>query len=137
MNPLTYIKLKVMEYTRKAWFKLWDRIDNRFKRMCVLASLHAVLMDCNEPGCNTVNNLNESLDLVKDAEAMRFPMLFAPLIWKGVLPISHYEASSDKLVTRLMRKTPCWLKYTDDESFTNEIKQLLNYCNGVPKPILH
>ena len=110
------------------WVWIWNHLDNGFKRMCVMASLHAALVQCRDHECERISSLNSVMRLVKDESALRLPTLFGPYVWKGILPIEKVDLESDKYFERIARKTPCWLLYTDKETFVSELKQLVHYC---------
>lgn len=75
-----------------------------------------------------MDRLNTKLHLVDDITAMRFPTLFGPKIWKGVKPLNNMETINDRYFERLVRLTPCWLLYTDTQSFIKDLKIMVSYC---------
>lgn len=114
---------------RGLWLFLWNRTQDRFKRMCLLASLHAQLTKCHVDDVAELKNINEEMDLMRDVRALRCPTLFAPMIWKTVLPIERIDLSrSDAYVERILKKSPCWLLYADHETRREDVRQLLAYC---------
>lgn len=123
----TDLILKLFSY---AWAWVWSRLDNKFKRMCMLASLHAVLLKCDDTETKRIAELNNVLGLVQDVNALRLPTLFGPLLWKRVLPIEVIDVTTDRYIQRIVRMTPCWLLYTDESEFKKDLRRLLNYCNG-------
>lgn len=110
------------------WLYVWKHLDCGFKRMCVIASLHAALVQCRDNEEERIAALNSSMCLVRDSNALKLPTLFGPYVWKGVLPIEKVDFGSDKYVERIARMTPCWLLYTDRQSFIQELKQLFVFC---------
>jgi hypothetical protein len=113
----------------KLWLFLWELTTNRFKRMCLLASLHAQLVRCNEKDHDQLEDVNNELDLDRNPRALMFPTLFAPVIWRSVLPIDKIDMDrSDVYIARLIKKTPCWLLYADLQTVHNDIHSLLLYC---------
>lgn len=113
----------------KIWAWIWGRLDCEFKRMCVMASLHAVLLKCDGSDPEKIKQMNDSLKLVRDVNALKLPTLFGPMLWKKVLPINKMDVSSDKCIQRIIRMTPCWLSYTDETEFREDLRELLQYCN--------
>ncbi len=113
----------------KIWAWIWGRLDCEFKRMCVMASLHAVLLKCDGSDPEKIKQMNDSLKLVRDVNALKLPTLFGPMLWKKVLPINKMDVSSDKCIQRIIRMTPCWLRYTDETEFREDLRELLQYCN--------
>lgn len=127
---------KVGTPVRKLWFKLWDHAQDRFKRMCLLSSLHARLLQVNEDDRDQLNEVNREMDLDRDVRALRFPTLLAPMIWPHVVPIEKIDMSrADYYVSKVMKGIPCWLMYGDEEAIKDDIKHLLRFCEkrGCPQ----
>lgn len=93
-----------------------------------MSSLHAQLVACTDGECDKMQKLNSRLHLVDDIDAMRLPTLFAPKIWRGVKPLAKMAVLNDRYFERLVRMTPCWLLYTDTQSFIKDLKQMVGYC---------
>lgn len=125
---LKKLALRVAQPFRSLWIKVWNLFDDDFKRMCVMASLHAVLLKCNDTECLKLLKLNAKMHLVRNIDDIRFPTFLAPYLWKGILPIEKINLKSDRYFERVFRMTPCWLLYTDKAKYINEIKQLFLYC---------
>lgn len=115
---------------RAVWVFVWNRLDDRLKRMCLMASLHAALLQCNEHEHARIAKLNSSMDLIRGdlEDALRLPTLFGKYVWRGILPIEKVDLNSEKYVQRIVRMTPCWLTYTDESNFIDELKQLFSFC---------
>lgn len=113
------------------WYGMWQRSDVGFRRMCVLASLHAQLVECNSGDCHAIGLLNERMNLVADANAMKIPTLFAGVIWKTLPTVDKLDLTSERIVQRIKRLTPCWLHYGTDERFEMDIRSLLGFCTEV------
>ena len=129
MGFLNRFKLGIQMLSNQLWMWIWSRLDNEFKRMCLLASLHAVISNCKEPNPSEIAELNSKMRLVKDENALRFPMLMGSLIWKDIKNVDKFDLKSQRYVERIARKAPCWLKYTDDSSFKTDLQQLLSYSH--------
>lgn len=110
------------------WNWLWLQSDVSFRRMCVMASLHAQLAKCETDDCGAIARLNQHMCLVNDSNAMKFSMLFARVIWKNLPTIDKLDTDSDRLVHRIKRLTPCWLNYASDDRYESDIKSLLGFC---------
>lgn len=93
-----------------------------------MASLHAALLECTDDEQKKIDRLNSKMQLVRDVNALRLPTLFGPRMWKGILPIDKIDLTNDAYLMRIVRKTPCWLLYTDEETFIQELKQLFYFC---------
>lgn len=93
-----------------------------------MSSLHAQLTACCESDQEKLERLNSDLKLVGDVSAMRLPTLFGPMIWKGIKPLAKMDVINDRYFERLVRHTPCWLLYTDHQSFIQELKEMVGYC---------
>lgn len=93
-----------------------------------MASLHAQLSRCSTDNCHAIAMLNKHMLLVNDYNAMRLPTLFASLVWKNLPCIDILDTNNKKLVRRIMRLTPCWLNYTSEQGYENDIQELLGFC---------
>lgn len=118
----------ILKPLNNIWIWIWSLLDCKFKRMCVLASLHAVLLDCDDSESDRIRELNDKFKLVHDVNALRLPTLIGPVLWRKILPIEQIDTSTDRYIQRLMRMTPCWLRYDDDQSFKQDLTALMDYC---------
>lgn len=112
---------------RVLWGLVWSRLDIQFKRMCLLASLHASIKQCNESDLNELIKLNKELKLVKDVNALRLPVLLGPIIWKKVIHTDNLDTSNECAIKRIVRRLPCWIKYSDEATMKSDIKMLFGY----------
>ena len=111
------------------WFYLWSNASDRCKRMIVLSSLYARLMRCDEDDLEELKELNENLDLSRDTKVLRTPTLFSTWVWGNTLPLERVNLDRvDSYIMRLVKKTPCWLWYADQETRRRDIKKLIIYC---------
>lgn len=131
MNLIT--KFRVASHRRlvNMWHWLWAHSDVGFRRMCVIASLHAQLVKCSSNDCAAIQRLNERMNLVSDVNAMKIPTLFGNVIWKNVPYVEKVDFTSDRMIHRIIRSTPCWLNYGTDEKLESDIRILLYYCAEV------
>lgn len=128
MNLITKFRAAYRRKLTSVWHGLWARSDVGFRRMCVMASLHAQLVKCSSDDCNSINRLNERMNLVADANAMKIPTLFGNVIWKNIPSVEKVDLTSDRIVRRIMRSMPCWLNYGTDAKLESDIRSLLFYC---------
>lgn len=121
--------LKVGNPVSKLWFMLWDHAQDRFKRMCLLSSLHAQLLHVNEDDRDQLLEVNREMDLDRDVRALRFPTLLAPMIWPHVITIDKIDMQrQDFYINKVMKAIPCWLRYGDEEAIKDDIRHLLRFC---------
>ncbi len=128
MNLITKFRATLHRIALSAWHGLWQRSDVGFRRMCVLASLHAQLLTCETTDSKAIQRLNEHMNLVADANALKFPTLFGNVIWKGIPTVEKMDLRTDRIVKRIMRAMPCWLNYGTDARLESDIKALIGYC---------
>lgn len=120
------------------WFLLWRRTPDWTRRMCVLCSLYIRLADENPNDPLTferVKAFNQHFGLVSEnnLNALRFPMLASRWIWRNLLPLRAMDLSNEEhLITRLIKRTPCWLWYANLETRRNDINALITYCRQPP-----
>lgn len=128
MNLITKFRAAYRRRLLRLWHGLWERSDVGFRRMCVIASLHAQLVKCSSDDNSSIKRLNERMQLVADSNAMKLPTLFGNVIWKNIPSVDKVDLTSDRMVRRIIRSMPCWLNYGTDEKLENDIKCLLCYC---------
>lgn len=131
MRLLNSLTLKLKAPFRSLWFVLWNHATDRFKRMCLLTSLHAKLVSCDENDLQRLEAVNTQLNLDRDTRALKFPTLLGPVLWKQVLHIEKIDiARSEVLISRIIKRSPCWLLYADDQVIRQDIRALLAHCRG-------
>jgi len=131
MNLITKFRAASRRRLTSIWHGVWARSDVGFRRMCVIASLHAQLVKCSSTDHNSIDRLNERMQLVADSSAMKFPTLFGNVIWKHIPPVEKVDLNSDRVVRRIIRSMPCWLNYGTEEKLESDIKCLLGFCAEV------
>lgn len=132
LHPLLQSLLSPLHLT---WLLLWDKVPAQGKRMCVLASLYCRLAMCDEDDMDRLRQLNNSLKLARDPAALRFPSMIAPYLWKRVLPLEKIDpAHTDRYLLRLLKHTPCWLWYADQQTRLEDLKRLMTYCQNDSTP---
>lgn len=128
MNLITKFRAACRRQLLTIWHGLWERSDVGFRRMCVIASLHAQLVKCSSDDNRSICRLNERMQLVADSNAMKLPTLFGNVIWKNIPQVDKVDLTSDRMVRRIIRSMPCWLNYGTQERLESDIKSLLWYC---------
>lgn len=128
---MTSLKRRLIRFIRKPFVKLWryswSKTDTSFKKMCLIASLHATVNGCKDNDIVELKKLNAHMGLVKDINAMRLPVLLGPLLWRRALPLDKMDMNKKNAVTRIIRKLPCWIKYSDNETMRSDIMELFGY----------
>lgn len=127
------IKIKNLLYMpfKMLWGYIWSKTDMSFKKMCLLASLHASIRECDERNIKELKELNNSLNLVKDVNAMRLPILLGPVFWSKNIQAKKLDINQEKTIIKILRKLPCWIKYSDDDTISKDIKSLFDYYRQV------
>lgn len=111
------------------WFLLWYRTPDQSKRMCVLASLYAQLMECAPTDRECLEFVNHQMGLSRDTNALKFPVAISRWIWRNTLPLRQIQLNNeDRYIARLVKKTPCWLWYADAETRHADIRRLIEIC---------
>lgn len=110
------------------WTKIWAYADTDLKRLFLYASLHSALTKCGPHQTEEIKSLNESLNLVKDHSALKLPMLYARRIWGNLTPLDKIDITSDRFIQRVIKKTPCWLRYTEDQEFREDLQRYMSFC---------
>lgn len=128
MNLITKFRGALRRFALRIWNRLWQLSDVGFRRMCVLASLHAQLLKCDSYDSTAIGRLNDHMHLVTNADVLKFPTLFGSVIWKSIPAVEKIDVRSDRVVKRIMRAMPCWLNYGPDERLESDIKALIGYC---------
>lgn len=134
MNLINRFRASYYRIGAMFWNWMWLKSDVKFRRMCVMASLHAQLAKCSTDDDDAITLLNQHMGLVNDFNAMRLPTLFAGLIWKNLPAIERLDTDNKNLVTRIVRQTPCWLYYTSEQGYESDIKDLLGFCQRTCVP---
>lgn len=109
------------------WNFAWFKIDSDFKRMCLIGSLHGKLKSCSEDDINDIKLLNDNLNLVKDINAIRLPILLGPLFWNKLISIDKVDLEKDAMINKIIRKMPCWIKYSDEANMRSDLRKL--FCH--------
>ena len=122
-----FLKLTRQFFTAP-WRWFWSKLDLSFRRMCVMTSLHARLMRCDDGDTDKLTRLNQKLKLIEDIDTMRFPTFVGHKLWKNVQPLDKMDSLNERYYERLFRMTPCWLLYTTKNEFIDELKTMINFC---------
>ncbi len=120
---------KLKELFRLIWTSLWSKTPERCRRMCLLVSLYARLTHSDEDNIESLDKLNQEFKLSRDTNALRFPAMFAPMVWGRIVHISKIDDNRlDQYVTRILKSIPCWIEYGNKEEMQQDIRKLLNLC---------
>ena len=113
------------------WFMIWYRVPDKSKRLFVLASLYARLLRVQPNDKDKIEELNQLLKLSRDTNALLFPVAISQWVWHTLLPIEKIDLTNkDHYVSRLARRTPCWLWYADTETRHQDIQRVIDVCTG-------
>jgi len=133
---LRHIQKKRPGLLERGWIALWNRTPTDFRRMSLLSSLYARFAQCDEDDKTRLTQVNEVFGLTRHVGHMQFSVLVAPYLWKHVLPITRIDGERfEYYVTRVLKNTPCWLKYAEDDVLQNDISRLMFYCANEQCPI--
>ncbi len=123
-------------FAERIWIALWNRTPVDFRRMSLLSSLYARFAECHEDDKERLTQVNEELKLTRHVGHMQFSVFVAPVVWRNILPISRIDGERlDVYITRVIKNTPCWLKYGEDEVLREDIGHLMRYCLNEQCPI--
>lgn len=110
------------------WFLLWYRAPDSSKRMFVLASLYGQLMRTDGFSRPLASAVNRKMHLTCSAKALQFPMAISSWLWTNVLPLQKVHITDmDHYVSRLVKRTPCWLWYADAKTRHDDIRTLVEW----------
>ncbi|MNC13995.1 hypothetical protein D3C87_1680110 [compost metagenome] len=113
----------------RGWIALWNRTPSDFRRMSLLSSLYARFAECHEDDKDRLNQVNQAFNLTRDVRCMQFSVFIAPYVWSHILPIHRIDGERlDVYIGRVLKNTPCWLKYGEDEVLREDINHLMRYC---------
>lgn len=93
-----------------------------------MSSLFGRLTSCPETDTDRLRRLDEHLDLGDMLSAMRLPVLMGPKYWRAVPTLDKIGVVNDRYYERLARMTPCWLLYSDTQTFIEDIKSMVQFC---------
>lgn len=123
-------------FFERLWIALWNRTPTDFRRMSLLSSLYARFAECHEDDKERLTQVNAEFKLTRDVRSMQFSVFVAPFIWSHVLPIHRIDGERlDVYISRVIKNTPCWLKYGEDEVLREDISHLMRYCISEQCPV--
>ena len=126
----TAIKTNISQIPAKVLLFFCQHLSAKSKRLCYISSLYASLTGCKENEVTRLTEVNQALHLSRDVNALRFPTLIAPMIWRVKTErITMLTGKPEQQVGRLLRLTPCWLRYADEDTMRKDLKDLLNICS--------
>jgi hypothetical protein len=135
-NMLIQTQTKRPGLLERGWIALWNRTPIDFRRMSLLSSLYARFAECNEDDKDRLTQVNEAFGLTRHVGHLQFSVFVAPYVWSHILPIHRIDGERfEYYVARVLKHTPCWLKYDDDEVLKKDISHLMLYCVNEQCPI--
>lgn len=111
-------------------------IPDRTKRLVLLASLMAELVDLKSFNKETLQKLNAVMHLCTYIDAMKLPISLSNVIWHGktsyelfnTKDIVHADLNTAAIKTlseSIVDKVPTWLRYGDTSTIVKDIQELL------------
>lgn len=111
------------------WISFWKRMPDRCKRMCFLTTIYASTVGCTEDDTAQLQQISHGMGLSRDPNALRFPALMTPVIWRRYRPdVRVSEVNRERYIRKLLKLTPCWLMYADVDTMRSDLRQLMDYC---------
>lgn len=121
--------LNFKNHLRVLWLWIWNQTRTSFRRVIVLSSLHATLIKCSVDDLTMLDEVNAEFNLVRDVKVLRFPTLFAPLIWRNLAALQEKDtATVNEEVSSIVRNLPGWLQYGSLEELENDFRWMVKYC---------
>ena len=110
-----------------------SRLSNRSRRLIFLASLFQEFA-AGKCDATAISDLNTTLTLASNPEALRLPALWHGLLWGGKRDIlkelcataPDEEAARVSAVRKLLATTPVWLIYANENDMLRDISRLLH-----------
>lgn len=109
-----------------------SRLSNRSRRLIFVASL---FQECVAGKCDprAISDLNTSLSLAANPEALRLPALWHGLLWgdrRDLLSelrgtVQDEEAARTSAARKLLASVPVWMIYANDNDMLRDINKLL------------
>lgn len=110
------------------WFMCWNRAPDAIKRMFMLTSLYATLVEEEDISLEELDKFSRELEIEAHPKAMKFPALIGKWVWSQLLPFRKISLDNEEhYIHRLVKKIPCWLWYEDAESRRRDIQQLVDW----------
>lgn len=130
MKLLTYLQKVIAQFFTRVGLKFCAKLDNDFKRMCVLAIIHSKWVggDVVKERYTKMSTLNNQLCLVQDASALKFPTCIADHCLKGIPSLNEAKSLPDCGWNRIRKVIPCWLRYSDEATFRNDVRRVFALC---------
>ena len=113
-------------------------LPNNTKRIVLLSTLAANIVDIKYGDDEIIHKLNDLLLLCNDDNALKLPITLSKVIWKyddtGELSNIYYRYNNSTfivkgIVTKIISKIPKWLMYDNTDIVKIDIEELLNACN--------
>lgn len=113
-------------------------LPNNTKRIVLLSTLAANIVDIKYGDDEIIHKLNDLLLLCNDDNALKLPITLSKVIWKhddtGELSNIYYRYNNSTfivkdVITKIISKIPKWLMYDNTDIVKIDIEELLNACN--------
>ncbi len=130
MKLLTKLQQSVADFFTRIGLRFCAKLDNDFKRMCVLAIIHSKWVggDVVRERYAKAMALNKQMCLVQDGNALKFPTCIADHCLRGIPSLNEAKSSPDCGWSRIRKVIPCWLRYSDEDTFRNDIQRVFAIC---------
>jgi len=142
---MSKVSLGITAVLRTLFFVVLGTIlPYRAKRIFLIATLHAELVEKGVFEQETLDKLNDSMKLAQDVDALKYPAYFHQMVWSDQERLSrvvdeivgeHTEefciphAEAKKVSETIISMAPSWLRYGPDEMVSDVIH--LFYCHPV------
>lgn len=126
MKLLTKLKQVIAHFFTRLGLRLCSKLDNDFKRMCVLAIIHSKWVggDVVRERYDKAMVMNEQMCLVQDANALKFPTCIADHCLRDIPSLNEAKSSPDCGWSRIRKVIPCWLRYSDEDTIRNDVQRM-------------
>lgn len=99
------------------------------KRTLFMASLYFRMIRDYNPDDTLLTEFNRLFHLVYDPQALTFPAMVCPLLWKEGLMVNVHRLCEKgdyrQAVEMVYGKTPTWLRYMDRETMVRDAADVL------------
>jgi hypothetical protein len=135
MNPLTFLKDKIHTFCLNLALRIFSGLDDDFKRMCVLSIIHSKWVggDIVTERYVKAKTLNQQMGLVKDPNALKFPVCIADHCLVDMPTLTEATNSGEFGWERIRKCLPAWLRYSDEQTIRNDVQRVFSLC--MPTPI--
>lgn len=72
--------------------------------------------------------MNEQMCLVQDSNALKFPTCIADHCLRDIPSLTEAKSSPDCGWDRIRKVIPCWLRYSDEATFRDDVQRVFAIC---------